>query len=248
MAIAGTADESQLVIVANSTQTAATPVVQVQSWDGVEVLGVYAGGYGVSAGGVKAVAPTAQPTNVPGLVVNNASSRANSLEVRVASTPQFTIGPSGYAKVPIDLPHIGLPAVETTAITYTVAAGGTGNVWTCPGKCLVHSVLANVTTNFDTTGDDTTLTIGDATDGDGYLTLADAELQAADTEGTGFAAGWQGTSASTLGAYLDLNHNSFPVVGTSAVPYTMTYTLDETSGETLTAGAATFYVTYTRLD
>ena len=36
-----------------------------------------------------------------------------------------------------------------------------------------------------------TLVIGDGNDADGFCVLADAELQAADTEGTGWAAGWQ---------------------------------------------------------
>lgn len=143
--------------------------------------------------------------------------------------------------------NFGLPSLITKSFTYTAAAGATytGFVFDAGEKILVHSVMVNVTTNFDATGDDATLLVGDANDADGYLVLADAELQAADTEGTGFQAGWQGLSADTLGVYLDLNHNAFPIVAPTG-GYTITYTLDETSGDTLAGGAATLYLLYTR--
>lgn len=167
----------------------------------------------------------------------------STLDVQSGST--FNAGAIVQAQ---DIENVVLPSVASTAITYGAAAGATGNIFVCGAGeiCLIHSVLVNVTANFDATGDDATLVIGDANDADGYIVLADAELQAADTEGTGFAAGWQGLAAATLGAYLDLNHNSFPVVGSTS-GYTMTYAVDESSGETLSAGAATVYVTYTRI-
>jgi len=144
---------------------------------------------------------------------------------------------------------VGLPLVVSKSFTYTAAAGATYDGFIIPEsqKIFIHSVLVNVTENFDCTGDDCTLDVGDASDGDGFIDLADAELQAADTEGTGFPAGWQGLSAETLGAYLDLNHNSFPVVA-PAGGYTVTYTIDETSGDTLAGGAATIYMSYTRIE
>ena len=75
---------------------------------------------------------------------------------------------------------------------------------------------------------------------------ADAELQKADTEGTGFSAGWQGMAAGTIGAYLDGIDSGF-VMAATTVPITITYLIDETSGESITTGAATIYVTYTRI-
>ena len=52
--------------------------------------------------------------------------------------------------------------------------------------------------------------------------------------------------ASTLGAYLDLNHNVF-VYAPSGAAETIDWLVDEASGETITAGAATIYVVYTRI-
>lgn len=147
-----------------------------------------------------------------------------------------------------DVENVMLPSVVSTAITYTAAAGGTGTVATiADGEIwLVHAVLVQVTTNFDATGDDASLVVGDGNDPDGFIVLADAELQAADTEGTGFTAGWQGMSAETLGAYLDLNHNAY-VYAPSGAAETIDWLVDETDGETLAAGAATIYVIYTRI-
>lgn len=144
--------------------------------------------------------------------------------------------------------NIGLPTILSVPITYTAAAGGSGTVATIgDGEIwLVHKVLVNVTTDFDATGDDVTLDIGDGGDADGLIDLADADLQAADTEGTGFAAGWQGQSAGTIGAYLDGNENGF-IYAPSGSAETIDWLLDETSGETITAGEATIYVIYTRI-
>jgi len=134
--------------------------------------------------------------------------------------------------------NIGVPSVISTDIVYSTTSGtiatiGADEVW------LVHSILVNVTTNFDATGD-AALIIGDGNDTDGFIVLADAELQAADTDGTGFAAGWQGATAATLGAYLDLNHNCFVYDGAETIDYAI-------SGTSLSAGAATVYVWYTRI-
>jgi len=98
----------------------------------------------------------------------------------------------------------GLTSVVATSIDIdndsspvTCASIGAGEIW------FVHAVYANVLDNFVATGDDAALTVGDGGDADGLLVLADAELQAADTEGTGAVAGWQGFfSTDTVGAYL----------------------------------------------
>jgi len=146
--------------------------------------------------------------------------------------------------------NIGLPSVISTAITWTAAAGGTGAVTTiADGEVwFVHAVFVNVTTNFDCTGDDTTLVVGDGTDGDGFVVLADAELQAADTEQTGSPAGWQGLVAATMGVFLDGAVSSAPhIYAPSGAAETIDWLIDEGSGETITAGAATIYVIYTRI-
>lgn len=141
--------------------------------------------------------------------------------------------------------NIMQPTWLSVPITWTAAAGGTGTVATIGTNeiWIVHSVLVNVTTNFDCTGDDATLVIGDGNDADGFIVLADAELQAADTEGTGFEAGWQGMTDATIGAYLDEVDMGFVYQSTE----TIDWLLDETDGETITAGAATIYVCYTRI-
>ena len=199
-------------------------------------------------------------TATPAFMVN-ADGAGAIAEFRSSGTPVARItsggisslvgGLSGSAGVDgaLNVENMVLPSVSTKSFTYTAAAGATYNGFIFPAgeKILVHSVLVNVTTNFDATGDDATMVVGDANDADGYIVLADAELQAADTEGTGFAAGWQGLAAATLGAYLDLNHNSFPVVAPTG-GYTITYALDESSGDTLAGGAATIYLIYSRLE
>lgn len=156
---------------------------------------------------------------------------------------------TGGATLPLNATSgVGLPLVVSKSFTYTAAAGATYDAFIIPEnqKIIIHSVLCNVTTNFDATGDDATMNVGDANDADGFLVLTDTELQAADTEGTGFAAGWQGMADATIGVYLDEVDSGFVVVA-PAGGYTVTYTLDETSGDTLAGGAATLYMIYTRI-
>jgi hypothetical protein len=146
----------------------------------------------------------------------------------------------------VDTENVGvLPSVVSTAFTYTAAAGGSGTIATiAAGEIwLVHEVYVNVTTDFDATGDDVLLTIGDGNDPNGLLDLVDAELQTAATEGTGAPAGWQGFMGTGVrGAYL-AEGLGFVYSGTE----TIDWLVDETSGETITAGAATVYVIYTRI-
>jgi len=143
------------------------------------------------------------------------------------------------------LEHRMMETYATQAFTWTASSGGTVTLFTVGAseQWYVRSLLIEVTTNFDATGDDVTLDIGDGNDADGFCVLVDAELQTADTEGTGFAAGWQCQVAATRGVYQD---------GTGGFMYDGTDTIDaviaETSGATITAGAATAHIWYTRID
>ncbi len=147
-----------------------------------------------------------------------------------------------------DLENIMFPTVVSTAITYTAAAGGTGTVATiADGEVwIVHDIFVNVTTNWDATGDDVLLHIGDGGDEDGLCDLDDGELQTTDVEVTGGAAGWQCFGgADTIGAYIASGRAH--IYAPSGAAETIDYLIDETSGETITAGAATIYVVYTRI-
>lgn len=133
-----------------------------------------------------------------------------------------------------------LPTIDSAAIITST----NGALWTVGAseKWAVHEVFCNITTNFDCTGDDCALKIGDGNDDDGFLVLADAEMQAADTEGTGFAAGWQGLVTATVGAYLDAQH-SFIYASTDTIDIDIR---DVSGGTNPTAGAGTCYIRYTR--
>lgn len=156
----------------------------------------------------------------------------------------FTIGDdligTGLINWEANEENIGLPSVISTTVAYTPTSGtiatvGASELW------LVHAVYANVTADWDTAGNnDATLNIGDGNDADGLLDLDDAELQAADTEGTGAPAGWQGfMSTDARGAYLANGHGFI---------YGATDTIDYACGGTAAdAGTATIYVVYTRV-
>jgi len=142
----------------------------------------------------------------------------------------------------INTENVGLPTVITTDIvtstaTGTVATITDGEIW------LVHSVFVHTTTNFDCTGDDCALTVGDGTDVDGFLAAADASLQAAFTEATGYAAGWYGIEQASGGAFTLDDGGPF-VYTPSGADDTIDYAI---AGTDPTAGAATIYVVYTRV-
>ena len=144
---------------------------------------------------------------------------------------------SGIITTSIDNEHIGLPSIDSAAITYE----STGALWTVGASEIwfVHALYCEVTTNFDCTGDDCTLTIGDGNDADGFLVLTDAEMQAADTEFTGAPAGWKGLHTDSMGAYLS---------GLAPFVYDGTDTIDIAIGGTSpAAGAGTCYIVYTRV-
>lgn len=144
-----------------------------------------------------------------------------------------------------DLEHIGVMTHLTTAFTYTAAAGGTVTLATIGAgeEWLVHNVYLEVTTNFDCTGDDCVAVLGDGNDTDGFCVLADAELQAADTEGTGWSAGWQCQVAATRGVYQD---GTGGFMYDEAGPETIDVVLSA-AGNDFSAGAATAHIFYTRL-
>ena len=108
-----------------------------------------------------------------------------------------------------------------------------------------HSVFIHTTTNFDCGGDDCVFWIGDGLDVTGFITATDAELQATFTEQTGFAAGYYGIEAGSQEAYtLD---DGGPFVYEDGAEETIDWELDEAEGETISAGAMTIYVMYTRI-
>lgn len=88
--------------------------------------------------------------------------------------------------------------IDNDSSPFTCATVADGEVW------VVHAVFANVLDNWATGGsNDAVLDVGDGNVATGFLDLNDAELQVADTEGTGGAAGWQGfLSTDVIGAYV----------------------------------------------
>lgn len=150
--------------------------------------------------------------------------------------------------IPLDLESLGtMPTVLSTDITYTAAAGGSGTIATITDGEIwfVHRVIVNITTNFDATGDDATMDIGDDTDIDGFLNLADADMQTTATDYTGAQAGWQGIDGATPAGVFSIGGPH--IYAPSGADQTIDWAVGETSGTTLSAGEATIYVYYTRM-
>lgn len=185
---------------------------------------------------------TVNPLNI------NGSANVYQLAVKAASTqstPPFAVLNSSGTPVASISNAGALTVGSMSSITSAaVITTSNGTLWTVPASqtWVVHRVICNITTNFDCTGDDCALIIGDGNDTDGFLVLADAELQAADTEGTGFAAGWQGLVAATVGAYLD-PEGTFVYAATDTIDIDVR---DASAGTNPTAGAATCYLDYSR--
>jgi len=159
-----------------------------------------------------------------------------------AVTGNVTGDLTGHVTADINTENIGLPTVitadiVTSTLTGTVATIADGEVW------LVHSVFVQTTTNFDCTGNDCTLTVGDGNDADGFLAAADASIQAAFTEATGYQAGFYGIEAASGGAYTLDDGGPF-VYAPSGADETIDYAI---GGTDPAAGAATIYVVYTRI-
>ena len=136
-----------------------------------------------------------------------------------------------------------LPTIVSATATYTEANDYTMFVKPADEVWVVHDVWVQVTDDYDVSGDDASVLIGDAGDDDGYCVLADAELQAADTEYTGAVASWQCLTSATTGVYLD--EQQLHIV--SGARYTVTLDVVEATGATGDAGAMTVYMSYTRL-
>jgi len=193
-------------------------------------------------------------TNVTNLVASGDVTVGDDLSVTDDTTFTGDLGVDGAAnldEVDIDgvtnlvvgTEHIGVSTWLTASVTYTPTTGtlatiGDGEVW------FIHGLVCNVTTNFDCTGDDCTLTVGDGNDADGFLAAADAALQTTFTEDTGFAAGWFGMeTAAENGAYtLDDGQPMF-VYAPSGSDETIDYTV---GGTDPAAGEVTCYIRYTR--
>ena len=161
----------------------------------------------------------------------------------VTTTGQIVAGNgvavSGGITAEVNSQNFMLPSVVSATIAYNTSGAVVtipdGQVW------IVKDVVLHVLTNFDCTGDNCAMTVGDGNDADGFLVLADAELQAADSEGTGFAAGWQGLVAATRGVYQDATTFVYAPSGAAE-------TIDVAiSGTDPAAGAAVLYVFYTRV-
>lgn len=212
----------------------------------VEVDGILYADGGITSGGAAALdgGITVDTTNFTVDGTTGAVSTASTLGVTGLSTL------SGGESIPLNIENMRQPSILTVAITYTAAAGGTGVVATIgAGEIwLVHDVLVQVTESFVAdTGNDATLTIGDGNVADGLFTATnDANLAADYSEGTGYPAGWVGMGPDEKGAYLDVNGHGF--IYDPAAEETIDWAVDETSGETLSAGAATIYVFYTRIE
>ena len=99
--------------------------------------------------------------------------------------------------------NLRVPSVCSNTLANTDTSAKTlctvpdGEVW------IIHAVLVNVTTNFDCTGDDCTLQVGDGNDANGLADLVDAEVQTTNTEVTNGAAGWAGQTTGTKGVYIN---------------------------------------------
>lgn len=224
----------------------ASKLTAAAAWAALAIGAVLAVLYATSTGNLGGgVSP--HNMNTGGIQINGKADRYQ-LSVQAASTqstpPFVVLDASGTPVASISnagaLSVGSLSAVSSAAIITST----NGALWTVPASqtWVVHRVICNITTNFDCTGDDCALKIGDGNDDDGFLVLADAELQAADTEGTGFAAGWQGLVAATVGAYLD-PEGSYVYAATDTIDVDIR---DASAGTNPTAGAGTCYLDYTR--
>jgi len=238
------------VVIENNS--AGSTSLRIENGSGTPVAEVYQGGGSAWSGGatvnnwVAIAAPTAQATGIPAAAISNAGVGAilnlsgSALEYQFDGTTLDL--QSNNLEADLNTEHLMFPSVITATVQYTPTSGtvatiADGEVW------LIHAVYANVSTNFDCTGDDCDVQIGDGGDADGLLDLDDAELQAADTEGTGAAAGWQGfMSTSTRGAYL-ANGLGF-VYAPSGAAETIDYAV---GGTDPAAGTLDVYVVYTRI-
>lgn len=146
---------------------------------------------------------------------------------------------AGAVSFPVNQEHIGVMSVITSTVPYTPASGtvatvGAGELW------LIHKVFIKTDTNFDCTGDNCTLQIGDGNDANGFISAVDANLQTTFTEATGYTAGYYGIEAGSGGAYTLDDGGPFVYAATDTIDYAI-------GGTDPAAGSATAYVLYTRV-
>jgi hypothetical protein len=154
-----------------------------------------------------------------------------------------TLGVSGAITGPaIGTENLRLPTIESS----TVITSSNGAMWTVGATEVwwIDRVFCNITTNFDCTGDDCTIEIGlTGGDIDGFLDLDDAELQTTDAEIAGLTAGWQGFgSTDTRGAFFAAGGGV--ILSNDTIDIKIEDNSDQSNP---TAGAATCYIVYTRL-
>jgi hypothetical protein len=180
---------------------------------------------------------TGSGNTLVGLDIDLTTADAQATETAIAiDDTDWDVGIAGA----INLEHLGIPSVASAAVTYTSSGAiftvTDGEIW------LVTDVIINVTTNFDCTGDNCTVDVGDDTDTDGFLNMADADAQAAATEYTGAPAGWQGLEDDApTGVFLSGGPHVYAPSGADQ-------TVDIAVGGTdPAAGAGTVYIFYIRL-
>lgn len=150
----------------------------------------------------------------------------------------FVAGSDDYFSGVLNAENMVLPSVAKVSVTYAVT---TGVAFTAQaGEVFeIVDVYYEVTSNFNCTGDDCTLDLGDGGDADGYLNCADADLQTTYTDYTGAPAGWGGLDGTApTGAYLVGGSNI--VDGAETLDYAL-------GGTSLVAGAADIYIVYRRI-
>lgn len=141
--------------------------------------------------------------------------------------------------------NLFVPTYATASFTYTSAAGGTVDLFTIPAGqiWMVADLRVRITEDFAATGDDSILLIGDDANDDGYCENV-AAYDATHQIDSGWPLGWV-CEGGQKGSYINPQNigGSFPAEG----PTDITVTIDETSGESITSGAATVYLLYTRI-
>jgi hypothetical protein len=135
----------------------------------------------------------------------------------------------------------GLPSVITATVPYTPSTGtvatvADGEIW------FVDRVLYLVGTNFDCTGDDCTVDIGDGNDADGLLNCGDGDVQTTFADYTGAPAGWGGLDGSAPAGVYQVGgpHVYAPSGSAETIDYAI-------GGTDPAAGSMTVYVFYRRL-
>jgi len=168
-----------------------------------------------------------------------------------ASTLSSTLGVTGMSTLTggatgvLGTENVMFPSVISASVEYSTTGAiftiADGEIW------LVHDVFIDISTSFDTgETDDTTISIGDGNDTDGLLALTHAECADDATEGTGWAAGWQGQTAASRGEYLigDAGGGDVFIYAPSGAAETIDFAVGGTSPD---AGAGTVYIRYTRI-